>query len=494
MTSNGRVARLTALALATGTLVAAGSGTAGAATTNTDVFKALGGGSVLRLTVNLPIEVPGIGQTLTQDLVLTGGNTLSGVAPAAIANSVLGANGTVPLISDLIEKSVTAEYGTPAPASVNAFPSQLAALGIKGELLALTSSVANPNVDGIISSGHSAVADLRIEGAGNLGALIDALTSQLTAILDNALGALPSGAAAPSVAGVTSQVPVTQLLGSLTAALPQIAQDALGTTQLTQQVQDALDSLVAQLDALPKAIAAQLKARTADTSLLHVGLIESKETVTRKAGVVTSDVKNVLTDISALGGLITIEGLSSQASAALGNGVSKAAPKAVGSSSLLKVNAADLLTVDVTSGLDVILGGNVLPQEVKDAVNGALAQITTLLNGVLGATLTGPKVDENVTSENRAASSVSAAHFVVNPALPGVGPIFDKPLIDISLVPARAEVVKGQAAVPPTVVNTPSSRETLPRTGAELPLTGAVAVAMMGLAVVARRRRMAHLG
>jgi hypothetical protein len=166
----------------------------------------------------------------------------------------------------------------------------------------------------------------------------------------------------------------------------------------------------------------------------------------------------------------------------------------VGSSSLLKVNAADLLTVDVTSGLDVILGGNVLPQEVKDAVNGALAQITTLLNGVLGATLTGPKVDENVTSPNRAASSVSAAHFVVNPALPGVGPIFDKPLIDISLVPAKAEVVKGQAAVPPTVVNTPSSRETLPRTGAELPLTGAVAVAMMGLAVVARRRRMAHMG
>jgi hypothetical protein len=306
MTSNGRVARLTALALATGTLVAAGSGTAGAATTNTDVFKALGGGSVLRLTVNLPVAVPGIGQTLTQDLVLTGGNTLSGLAPAAIANSVLGANGTVPLISDLIEKSVTAEYGKPAPASVNAFPSQLSALGITGELLALTSSVANPNVDGVISSGHSAVADLRIDGAGNLGALLDALTSQLQAVIDNALGALPTGGAAPSVAGVTSALPVTELLGSLTAALPQIAQDALGTTQLSQQVQDALDSLVAQLDALPKAIAAQLKARTADTSLLHVGLIESKETVTRKAGVVTSDVKNVLTDISALGGLITI--------------------------------------------------------------------------------------------------------------------------------------------------------------------------------------------
>ena len=69
-------------------------------------------------------------------------------------------------------------------------------------------------------------------------------------------------------------------------------------------------------------------------------------TVSRAAGVVTSNVTNKLVDISALGGLITISGLESQASAALGNGVSKAAPKAVGSSSLLKVNAADLLTVE----------------------------------------------------------------------------------------------------------------------------------------------------
>jgi hypothetical protein len=498
MTSYGRVARLTALALATGTLVAAGSGTAGAsAIDTTNTFKALGGGSVLRLTINLPVEVPGIGQTLTQDLVLTGGNTLSGANPAAIANSVLGANGTVPLISDLIEKSVTAEYGKPAPAPVNAFPSQLAALGIKGELLALTSTVANPNVDGVISHGHSAVADLRIDGAGNLQAMINALTTQLQAVVNQVLGgglALPTGTA-PSVAGATLPVAstVTGALDTLTAALPAIAQDALGTDQLTDQVEAALAQVTSLLDSLPSAIANQLKiATSADTSLLHVGLIESEEVVSRNAGVVTSNVKNVLTDISALGGLITIEGLSSQATAALGNGVSKAAPKAVGSSSLLKLHAADLLDVDIASDLTATLGSGVLPKEVTDAVQGVLNQITGVLNSVLGATLTGPKVDENVETPNRAASSVAAAHFVVNPSLLGA-PLFAKPLIDIALVPAKAEVVRGQAAVPPTVVNTPSTRETLPRTGAELPLTGATAVALMGLAVVARRRRIAHL-
>ncbi|MDP9182019.1 MAG: hypothetical protein M3P04_04500 [Actinomycetota bacterium] len=502
MTSTGRVARLTALALATGTLVAAGASTAGAATTNKTIFTASGGGSVLRLTVNLPIEVPGIGSSLTQDLVLTGGSVRTGDAAAAIGNAVLGANGTVPAVSALLDKSVTAEYGKPAPADVNAFPAALSALGITGDLLALTSRVNNPNVDGVTSHSKSAVANLRIEGAGSLQALLDALASQLTGLLN-----VPLPVSVPGIggSGSTGGTAVTSLTGLVTGLATQVTDLVDSSTSgasapLTEPVKAALNQLASLLNALPAAIAGNIKATAADTSLLSVGLIQSEQTVSRAAGVVTSKSDNVLTDIKVLGGLVTISGLSSTATAALGDGISSASPKAVGDASLLHVNVADLLSVDVADDLKVLLGGSLLPAEVVTAVNGALAQVTAALNGLLGATLTGAKVTQNIETADKAAAAVSAAHFEVNPSLPSLGgaaptALFAKPLVTVDFVPAQAQVVKAQSAVPPVVI-TPGKAGSTPSfapTGANFGLTAPVAVALMGLAVVARRRRLAHV-
>ena len=503
MTSTGRVARLTALALATGTLVAAGASTAGAATTNKTIFTASGGGSVLRLTVNLPVALPGIGSSLTQDLVLTGGNVRTGDAAAAIGNAILGANGTVPVVSGLLEKSVTAEYGKPAPAAVNAFPAALSALGITGDLLALSSTVANPNVDGVTSHSKSAVANLRIEGAGSLQALLDALASQLTGLLNVPLPVtIPGVGGTGSTGGTDTVTSLTGLLTGVATQVTDLVDDATSgaSEPLTEPVKAALTQLAGLLNALPTAIAGKIQATASDTSLLSVGLIQSEQTVSRAAGVVTSTSDNVLTDIKVLGGLITISGLSSTASAALGNGVSSATPKAVGNASLLHVNVADLLTLDVTDGLNALLGGNLLPPEVVTAVNGALAQVTAALNGLLGATLKAGAVTQNVETADKAAAAVSAAQFQVNPSLPALGggaatALFAKPLITLDFVPAAAQVVKAQAAVPPAVI-TPGKAGSTPSfapTGANFALTAPVAVALMGLAVAARRRRLSHL-
>src|SRR6185369_377051 len=109
MTSTGRVARLTALALATGTLVAAGAGTAGATSTQKTDFTASGGGSVIHLTVNLPAQLGdalkplGVPMTLTQDIVLTGGAIRTSDVKA-VATSTLGANGNVVALSGLLDK------------------------------------------------------------------------------------------------------------------------------------------------------------------------------------------------------------------------------------------------------------------------------------------------------------------------------------------------------------------------------------------------------
>jgi hypothetical protein len=109
MVSKG--ARLTSLALATGTLVvASGVGQANAAdVTIPSVFGGVANASAIHLEVNLPIALPlgNTGQSITsivQDISSTVGNTaLGGSTPVAVAKAVLG-NGNVVLLSDLLNK------------------------------------------------------------------------------------------------------------------------------------------------------------------------------------------------------------------------------------------------------------------------------------------------------------------------------------------------------------------------------------------------------
>jgi hypothetical protein len=502
MTSTGRVARLTALALATGTLVAAGAGTAGAATTQKQTFTATGGGSVLRITVNLPSQLAaltntlGIGQdgTLTQDLVLTGGAVRTADV-TAIASSILGANGNVDALKPLLDKSVVAEYGKPQPAPYSLLPQalkdQLAGFGISVKALELNSRANNPTVDGAVSHSLSTVTDLKIDGVGALDQILSAVTAQIQALLATALGT-QSSSQTDALGGVTAPLTgtVTGLLGTLTDQLDAISQGA------TAPVSDAIDGLVAQLTALPDTLTNTISSAAEDTSLLKVGLIESEQTVDRAAGVVTSTSTNKLVGVSALGGLVTVDGLTSAATAALGNGVSDATADK-GQNAILKVGIKDVLTATLGSDLGIDLTSNLLPAEVVSAVQGVLNQVTSTLNGVLGATLTQTKVGELVETPDHAAASVSAAHLVVNPTLPGLGTaLFDKPLLDISFVPAEADVVKAQSATPPTVVTTPTkaTQHSFAPTGANFGLTAPIAVTLMGLAVVARRRRLAHEG
>lgn len=503
MTSTGRVARLTALALATGTLVAAGAGTAGAATTQKTDFTASGGGSVIRLTINLPsqlapvLQTAGLPQSLTQDLVLTGG-TIRTADVKAVATSTLGANGNVPVLSSLLNKTVTAEYGKEAPASFSALPKELtdglAGFGIKVDALRLDSTANNPTVDGAASHSLSRVLGLEVAGDGVLDAILTQLNAQLAAILSTALGT-QNASQTQAIGGVTTTVgnTVTGLLGEVADQLDAVSAGATGPT--ADQVQAAVGAVIDQLDLLPGLLSAKLKSAAADTSLLKVGLIESEQTVNRAAGVVTSTSANKLVGVSVLGGLVTVDGLTSEASAKLGNGVSEATADK-GQNALLKVNVDDLLTAEVTNGLNVALGSSALPPAVVTAVNGALAQITSLLNGVLGASLTQTAVGEQIEEADHAASTVNAARLVVNPTLPGLGTaLFDKPLLDVQFVPSTADVVKANAVVPPTVTTTPGKAAAQPvmaRTGANFALTGPIAIGLMGLALVARRRRLAH--
>ena len=92
MTSTGRVARLTALALATGTLVAT-AGTASAATsttTVTDKIQGLGNGQVVHLRIALPVALPVVGQIIDQYISTTDGTVTTVSNLGAISTGKIG--------------------------------------------------------------------------------------------------------------------------------------------------------------------------------------------------------------------------------------------------------------------------------------------------------------------------------------------------------------------------------------------------------------------
>ncbi|HUR52394.1 MAG TPA: choice-of-anchor P family protein [Mycobacteriales bacterium] len=482
MTSTGRVARLTALALATGTLVAAGAGTAGAASKTTTSYTANGAGSVVDLKLNLPIALPGIGSTITQKLISTASNvrtTSPGATAAAVTRAVLGSEGNIPVVSQVLDRSVSSTFGGHTDSPQGDFPANPL---LVGGLLQLKSLTANPDVQGLapIASSLSSVANLKIGGAGNLQAVLDQLVSQVTTNLQGIIGTLPSGQSADSpVAGATQ---VVDLLGNVVNSLP-----VLAGTGLAPAVQDALDTVIELLNQLPTALSSKLTATTADSSLLKIGLIESVQNITHTGNTVTSHATNAIEKISLLGGLITLDSLTSDAVASLGDGA--VAPSAKGTASLVKLNVEGLLNLELTGDLKAILDSGILPAAVTDAVESALNSVLDIVKSALGVALAPAEYKHSATA-NKASAFASPAHLVVQPAG------FAKPIVDLALVPAQAEVVKAQSTTPTTVI-TPTKTGSRPQfapTGANFALTAPIAVGLMGLAVVARRRRLAIEG
>jgi hypothetical protein len=495
MTTTGRVARLTALALATGTLIATGSTAANAATTPDGIITAgnisaaktvLGGAGngVIRLELNLPVGIDGLlPKHIVQDIVVTKSNTRSGTDKAAVASALLGENGNVPLLSQLLSGGQTATLGSGTKDTTpNAgLASLLGSLG----LLKFTSEVADPNSVGTIAHSVSSIADLKIGDA----AVLNSILGPLQAALDSALGSLQL---APSASSTGSTDTVTGVVNTLFGTVKQVT-DSLGTpvaSDVLAQVQTLLSGLLSQLNT-----ALDLKtALDTDEGLINIGLIKSEETVTRTAaGVVTSINDNKLADVSLLGGLVKASALTSTARAALDkNGNPVDLGPAASSGDLLSLNVADILVARVTDQLQVILGGlGSALQPVLDAVNTLLATLTDLTENLLGFSFKQGAAGPTVAKKNQSEQSAAAAVLTLNPPL--LSGLLDGPLLQAAFVPATSSVVRAEAAVPPTVVPTPTSVTSLPRTGAELPLTGAAAAALMGLALVARRRRLAHI-
>ena len=477
MAVQGRVGRLTALALATGTLVAAGAGIASPASAVADTrqMTADGVGSALTITINLPTAAAAVLGTsqIVQSISLTTGKVSTVGLPVATSGAVLG-TGNIPKVSELLARSTQAALGakledtSPGLLDYNAN-------GVKISILPLSSKVANPTVDGVLAKSSSAVAKVSISAPI---AAAKSITAPVQELLDTALATTTS----------TSNTAVATVADTLNDAIATLNGTASQTTAVTAPVQAAVDSLTSTLTGLTNT----LNGLSATTNLVSLDAVTSDQVITRKGNVMTSDVSNTIKNLSVLGGLVKVNAITSQATASAGGAPGTA--KAVTNAPVFKVDIADgaLTALLDQNGLNVNALGTGLPPALQGTVNTAVTAVNGLLNTVAGVNVEIGK-GQTVTSPDGTSAVADVATTVLTvdpPVLHTAGLLAaGKPLVQLKLVSANAAATSRLVAAPPAAPSvTPTA---LPRTGGALPLTGAVATLLVGAALVARRRRTA---
>ena len=467
-----RGARLTALALATGTLVVASTGSAGAAPVPVpDVFGGTATGTAVRLEINLPqaVNLPVIGDitSLIQEISFVEGNTAKGVTPTttSVAKAVLG-NGNVVALSDVLGLAVESSLTGKQSASDAILAQDLGLLQVGvGQL---TSSVSPDSAtSALTSASSSSLASLRV----GLGSLTDSLP--LKADLMEVVETLNNTV---DTAQGTVNAAVTDALTVLDEAT------AGATAPVVAQVEAVKEQLTTLLDSLQNTIGNL----SADTDLVRLSLLESTENITRAGSMVTAKATSSVGGLSILGGLVSVDAVKTE-SVSSANGV-KGSAAADTLTTILGLKVADVLDLKLTSeGLEGTVLGNALPDVAKDAVQDVIQAV----NGVLataGVQIVNGATDTAVDPAGKfARSSSQGVGIVVNPLKAA------KPLVSVQLVPAgtavnAAHLAKPPAKVTPPTVKTPT-KTPLARTGVELPLFAVFGTGLAGVALVARRRR-----
>jgi hypothetical protein len=496
MTSNGRVGRLTALALATGTLVAAGATGAAAATstaprttTTSNQIQALGNGSVVHVRIALPAGAAALptGNIIDQYISLTDGTVTTINSLGAKSVGTIG-KGAVPVLSDLLNGRASSDLAGKHADSVALADTDNAALGLSLRALAAKSNVAKPDVDGVLAHSESTVASLKLNALG-LPALSTA-TQPVIAALTSLVGApQQSGGGSATTATTAATSTIAGVVKTATDQLDAATQNA--TTPVSDQVKAAVAQVTTALDTLVATIQGQVGALDANTSLIDLGVMSSQQTISRTGTQVTSDVKNALAGLSLLGGLVSVDALSSEAQASAGGRPGTAS--VLHTPGVLTVHVADALTLKI--GKTIELGGTLgdaLPADLKQTVNDTLATVLGMLRDQLGLDFQPGSAVESISADGtKALTTVNAAKLSLNPpALAALLPKGEK-LVTVELVGAQAAV--GSNVVALRTVVAPEEIKALPRTGADLPLTGAIATGLVGLALVIRRRRQADV-
>jgi hypothetical protein len=471
--AHGHLARFTALAIATGTLVAVGAAPASAAPAPETQMTASGTGSALKITINLPAALAGtpLGSKIEQTISLTDGTVSTVSGPLASTTAVLG-KGSTPVLSDLLNRSTTAVLTGEREQSSAGYTVDQG--GVKLSVLPLASKVADPAQDGVLAHSSSGVARVAIGGLA-LPELA-AVTLPVAQVIDTAVG---------TVEGTTGTVGATvnDAIATLNGATGGAA------APVTAPVQAAIDEAVATLTDTLTNLTGTVDLLASATDVITLDAVISDQAISRKGTAVTSTVNNAVKNVNVLNGLVKISAVESTATAVAGGtpGSGSATTKAP----VLDVSLAGGALTALLDETGLNVGGTVgdaLPAELEGTVNGALDTVNGLLAEAIGLDVQIGKGATSVSPDGTsAAAAVSATTVTVNP-----------PVI-VSLLPAGQDFVKlelvsanaaaGSQIIPLAVQVQPAAAPVnLPRTGGEEALA-ALAITMIGGALVIRRRR-----
>ncbi|MDQ1687995.1 MAG: hypothetical protein QOK42_970 [Frankiaceae bacterium] len=510
MAQKARAARLVTLALATGTLVAMTStaGAAGKTTTATDLVAKAQGASI-QITINIPSALAPVFGTdkLVQKISFTDGNVLTSDLANVAATANLG-KGNIPAVSSLLDKTAKATLASPTANASVLSVSKPAGLPVELGVGTLTSLVSSPvaTTKGTLSTSKSELVGLTVGNlvtvpslAGDLvNNVLNPVTDALDTQLSNASGTV--GATVNSVTNTLVDIANTadgQLSATGVKVTPTVK--AAATTLAT-----TLQSTLNQLGGLTDLING-LSAKSLNAVELHT-LLSSHE-ITRNGNSVTSHVENSVASIDVLGGLVTVDGLESAATATAGG--TKGSAAAVATKPVLHIHVADALDFVLDQAgihLTGTLGDVTAP--LQPVVNGALTTVTGLVNDVAGISVDYGKV---TTATDKAHGRFAVAD------VPGVTLTIDPPIlhgklagvdlpvkvladgkkfIQIALVPAHAEVLAVHANKPATPIKEFSPENPqgpLPHTGGEYGILFAVGAMLLTGAAIVRRRRFSEV-
>ena len=469
-----RGAAVTALALVSGSALALSTATpAGAAKSHAPAYyQGVTSANVLGVALHLPSALPAL-PGLPKDLAIN----LIGVNGNAVHNTIgTGTRTASTAISTLANGSLVDSL----PVDLGLKKSLKATLGMAPQ----SSSAQHINVPGVVDlnvGGLAALAQANLNKASSV--LADGSVLQLGQLLD-----LKAAGSQATTLLSTLQTQVNSVSNTVTnqvsSALNTVGQ-ALNQPGLTANATQTLSSLQSTLQTVQAKIDAIL-GNVGNTAVLTVNTLDASQSIAPAADAAQATSSVNLANLNVLNGLLTVKGFVSQAVASATGTAGGAHASFSGHAPIVAVGTPLLTATLDETGLNLsdVAG---LPQSVTDQVNTALKSVQDALNtllGTLGVHLNYvPGHVDKVDSNGRYAAATGPEYdIVVDSPVPG-----DGALAEIGLGHGTTASVAARPAT--KVVQLPNPQQgALPHTGANLPLIGGSALALMVGAAVLRRR------
>jgi hypothetical protein len=470
-----RGAAATAFVLASTTSLA-GSATASPAAANTHhapaYYAGQAQGNVLGINIKLPVKLASLPNPLGVNLIHLEGKAV---------HDPLHLAGKTPAVAESTASLITGSLANTLARTLHVTLNRTAHVQLGG---------ASHQQNSLLSIPAKPLADLEV------GSLIADLTKSTQATSSGAHGVVAN-------IGTGNDLLGAQTVAKIQALLDQV--NAVGTVQDTvDQILSTLQTITGKTPVVGETVKSLKKTvntilgkvnnlvdHLGTTPLVQISVHDTDQSVTPFASGVKSTSTMGLVDVNVLGGLLKINGFHSQAMAFANGKPGGARTISSATKPLVSVNAADALCAQLSSnGISLCNVDNLgLPASVTKQLNALLKQLSTELNQITAQILDGvPLVSEtagsqHVSKDGRSATAVAPAYNIA------VGKLLTVTL-GSGVSASAAAIQKAQKRHVVILHNPENTPHSLPFTGLNMGELAVIALSLLVVAAVIRRRLM----